>query len=243
MLEFSRRGSPKKLLYAITNRLHYGAEAVVRRRRLLELAALWAAHGVAFIQLREKDLPAREQVDLARAILNILRPASQRAGAIGHRHSQIGTRLLVNGRPDVARAAGADGVHLPSGPEALTPAQVRAIFAAAGQPAAPAISVSCHTLAEVEAARQQTPDCILFGPVFEKADLPPASPDAAGPRSLPGTGLVLLDQACRLAAPIPVFALGGVTGDNAAQCLTAGAAGVAAIRLLQERPSTWQNLG
>ena len=64
-------------------------------------------------------------------------------------------------------AAEADGVHLPSGPDALSPEEVRSIFAAAGTDAAPVISVSCHTLEEVCGA-QQSPDCILFAPVFEK---------------------------------------------------------------------------
>ena len=57
-----------------------------------------------------------------------------------------------------------------------------------------------------------------------------------------GTGLALLEQACRAAAPVPVFALGGVTADNAADCLRAGAAGVAAIRLMQQPASAWQHL-
>jgi len=58
----------------------------------------------------------------------------------------------------------------------------------------------------------------------------------------PGTGLVVLEQACRAAAPVPVFALGGVTAENAADCLRAGAAGIAAIRLVHEPPSVWKHL-
>jgi len=155
--------------------------------------------------------------------------------------------VLVNGRADVAFAAGADGVHLPSGPNALTPEEVRSIFAAAKRSRPPIISVSCHSLEEVNAARQQSPDCILFAPVFEKVLRKKeialdAQEGGDGRMKFPGTGLVLLEQACRAAAPVPVFALGGVTTENAADCLCAGAAGIAAIRLLQEPPSAWKHL-
>ncbi len=169
----------------------------------------------------------------------------QPGGAMG-RGSRV-PRLLINGRADVALAAGADGVHLPTGPGVLTPEEVRAIFAGAGRSQSPVISVSCHTLGEVEAARSQSPDCILFAPVFEKLIRENEIDSGArqNPESvqkLSGTGLALLEQACRAAAPVPVFALGGVTADNAADCLRAGAAGVAAIRLMQQPASAWQHL-
>src|SRR6185437_11548985 len=137
------------MLYAITNRQLYGGNEANLRSRLLELAAIWAANGVAFIQLREKDLPGRDQVELAQAMLREIRAARNSQSP-----SQPAAQLLVNGRPDVALAAGADGVHLPAGPAALTPEEVRSIFAV-GNAAPPIISISCHTLAEVEAARQQ----------------------------------------------------------------------------------------
>ncbi len=235
------------MLYAITDhRLDVENEASARSR-LVELAGVWAAHGVAFIQLREKDLSAREQVNLARAMLRAMRTAA--------RGAQV-PRLLINSRADVALAAGADGVHLPAGadgvhlpagPGPLTPEEVRRIFAAAGRTQPPVLSVSCHTLEEVQIARQQSPDCILFAPVFEKvirekniASDARQNSDIA--QKLPGTGLALLAAACRAAAPVPVFALGGVTADNAAECMRAGADGIAAIRLLQQPASIWQHL-
>jgi len=209
------------MLYAITDRRLYGDTEDIRTQRLLELTAEWGANGVAFIQLREKDLSARNQLELARAMLAILR--NTRA------------RLLINGRPDVALAAGADGVHLPAGPDALTPDEIRTIFAQRSE-SMPDISVSCHTLAEVTRAREQKRDVILFAPVFEKVLARKAG------STLPGAGLDQLRQACRAAAPIPVFALGGVTAQNASQCLQAGAAGIAAIRLMLEPISAWRNL-
>lgn len=224
------------MLYAITDGRLYGDDEAHGRARLVELAAVWAAHRVAFVQLREKNLSARDQVELARAMLHAIRATAgqEKAGQ---------TRLLINGRPEVALAAGADGVHLPSGPNALAPAEVRAIFAAAAVPAKPpCISIACHTLTEVEAARQQAVDCILFAPVFEKIVRSDPTSDPSQPHRLPGTGLPLLEEACRVAGPVPVFALGGVTAENAAQCLQAGAAGIAAIRLMQESASDWLHL-
>src|SRR5665213_2472095 len=105
----------KLMLYAITDRRLYGANEAQARAKLLEQIALWAANGVAYIQLREKDMSSREQVELARAMMEIIRKSQK----------QSGTRLLINSRSDVALAAGADGVHLPAGPEALTPDEVR----------------------------------------------------------------------------------------------------------------------
>jgi thiamine-phosphate pyrophosphorylase len=245
------------VLYAITDRRLVAKNEDSARAHLVELAAVWAANGVAFIQLREKDLSARDQVELARAMLRAIHAVSRRSGkwqtggeeqpgaAVGR--SLRVPRLLINGRADVALAVGADGVHVPAGPGELTPEEVRGIFAAAARSQSPVISVSCHTLGEVNAARSRSPDCILFAPVFEKVILEneigfDARQNPRSAQKLPGAGLALLEDACRAAAPVPVFALGGVTADNAADCLRAGAAGVAAIRLMQQPASAWQHL-
>lgn len=226
------------MLYAITDRRLYAEKKADALAQLIDLAAIWAANGVSFIQLREKDLPAREQVELTRAVLRAVQQVNGKASV---------PSVLVNARVDVALAAGADGVHLPSGPDALTLEEVPRIFAAAKRSRPPIISVSCHTLEEVKAARQQSPDCILFAPVFEKVLCKKeialdAQEDGDGTMKFPGTGLVLLEQACRAAAQVPVFALGGVTTENAPDCLRAGAAGIAAIRLMQQPPSLWKHL-
>ena len=233
--DWTREG--EELLYAITDRRLYAGNKADGLARLLELATAWAANGVSFIQLREKDLSAREQVELARAVVRAVGQVSGKT---------IASRVLVNGRVDVALSAEADGVHLPSGPDALSAEEVRRIFAAAGRSRPPVISVACHTLEEVIAARRQSPDCILFAPVFEKVVREGIAVDAgdseAGASRLPGTGLALLEDVCRAAAPVRVFALGGVTAENAADCMRAGAAGIAAIRLLQQPPSAWKHL-
>jgi thiamine-phosphate pyrophosphorylase len=223
-----------ELLYAITDRRLYADNKADALARLVELTSMWAANRVAYIQLREKDLSARELVELTRAVIR----AVQKSGA---------SKVLVNGRVDVALAAGADGVHLSSGPE-LTAEEVRRMFTMADLARPPVISVSCHTIEDVESARRQSPDCILFAPVFEKVIREKkiyfgeeAERKGAASR-LPGPGLALLEQACRAAAPVPIFALGGVTRENAPDCLRAGAAGIAAIRFMQKPSSVWNHL-
>ncbi len=219
------------MLYAITNRRLYGTNEARARAQLLEQAVVWAANSVPYIQLREKDMSTCDQVELARAIMEIIRTARKSSG--------LATRLLINARADVALAAGADGVHLPAGPDALTPEEVRIIFSAAGR-TKPSVSISCHTLQQVESARDQQPDCILFAPVFEKVITEDQNP--TDPKTLPGVGLASLEVACKVAAPVPVFALGGVTPENAPQCIQAGASGIAAIRLMRQTPVVWRHL-
>jgi thiamine-phosphate pyrophosphorylase len=198
------------LRYAITSRALYPGDEREKQAALLRQAFRWAANGIDLIQLREKDLPVAEIVALAQEIRKIITASS---GV---------TKLLINGRPDIALATGVHGVHLTSTPGELTAAQVRNLYASANRPG-PIITASCHTLDEVRRAREDHVNAILFGPVFEKRI-------ADGPH-MTGQGLEQLREACTSAAPMPVYALGGVTFDNAPSCLEAGAAGIAGIRL------------
>ena len=174
-------------------------------------AARWATDGIDFIQLREKVMNTAGLIDLARSILEEI------ASVPGSR-----TRLLINGRADVAVAAGADGVHLTSHPNELTPEEVRRIFAHSTL-REPVISVSCHRFDEVKQAHDSGANLILFGPVFEKR--------IANQHITDGSGLRALEAACLAASTTPVLALGGITLENTTACLSAGAAGIAAIRL------------
>jgi thiamine-phosphate pyrophosphorylase len=99
---------------------------------------------VDWVQIREKDLPARELAALVRGALT------------------TGARVLVNDRADVALACGAHGAHLPSG--AIPPREVRRIA-----PQGFTIGVSCHTLDEVGLAEREGADFVVFGPVFHTA--------------------------------------------------------------------------
>lgn len=206
------------LLYYITDRSAFPGDESARRKRLIEKIGEAASAGVDYIQLREKDLPARDLESLAREAVSALTQ-------LRTENRELRTKLLINSRPDVALGAQADGVHLRS--DDISPQEVSAIWKQCGadtpvrelSPRAPLIAVSCHTPAEVNKAAINKAGFAVFGPVFEK--------NAAAP-----TGLALLHEACQ--ANIPVLALGGVTQSNAQSCLEVGAGGIAAIRLFQE---------
>jgi thiamine-phosphate pyrophosphorylase len=183
------------ILYYITDRRQ-------RHGSLVDVIESVAAAGVDWIQIREKDLPDRELYALVHAAL-----ARTRGTA---------TRILVNGRTDVALAAGAHGVHLPS--DSLSAAAVRAIA-----PAGFLVGVSCHNVAEAGRAAREGADFVVFGPVFDTPSKREYGPPA---------GLVELERVSQ-AVRIPVLALGGVSVSNAAQCLCAGAAGIAGISIFQ----------
>src|SRR5271155_4347522 len=208
------------LLYYITDRAAFPGDEITRRRHLLDKISEAASAGVDYIQLREKDLPARELESLAREAMRII--LQLRA-----ERRELRTALLINSRTDVAVATTADGVPLPAAD--VSPADVRQAWkcgvgapARANSPEDPLISISCHSPAEVAQAASNRATVALFASVFEKKDAPGTTP----------AGLDALRQACR--AKIPVLALGGITLQNAEPCLRAGAAGIAAIRLFQE---------
>jgi thiamine-phosphate pyrophosphorylase len=201
------------LRYAITDGTTSGFVNTGQINRLQNQVRHWAADGVDLIQLREKDLEAGALLALAEAALQILR------------EMQSSTKLLINTRADVAIAARAHGVHLTSHPDELTPQQVRELFTHAGL-SAPVVSISCHTPADIARARHNAADFILFGPVFEKR--------VDGELVTDGVGSEALALACAIAQQTPVLALGGITSDNVAACLAAGATGVAGMRLFSE---------
>jgi thiamine-phosphate pyrophosphorylase len=114
-----------------------------RQADIVACAERAVRNGVDMIQIREKDLPARELYELACRIRGL---------AAGTK-----TRVLVNDRLDVALAAGTDGVHLPSA--GLPPDRVR--------PFVKLLGVSTHTIREAIEAEKAHADFIVFGPVFD----------------------------------------------------------------------------
>lgn len=185
-----------------------------------------AGCGVDFIQLREKDLLSRDLALLARDATRMIRENSP----LVESNAKATTRLLINSRTDLAIAAGADGVHLRS--VDISPRDVRLIWGQSGNSLkAPAIiSIACHTLDDVALAAEHAADFAVFGPVFEKTTINTGSevPTAA----VVPVGETLLREACD--QKIPLIALGGITVENAADCLNAGASGIAGIRIFQE---------
>jgi thiamine-phosphate pyrophosphorylase len=204
------------LLYYITDRSQFQGDESARRRALLSKIAEAASAGVNYIQLREKDLGTRDLQSLAEDAALTLREARTA-------NDERRPALLINSRTDVALATGAGGVHLRA--DDISPREVRTILTTAHRPPAIArflIAASCHSIADVARAESEQVDFAVFAAVFGKNNAP----------GVLATGLAALQQACR--SKIPVLALGGVTLQNAASCLQAGAAGVAGIRLFQE---------
>lgn len=155
--------------------------------------------GLSYFQIREKNLTTRVLYEL------VSRAAQHTRGS--------STRLLVNDRFDVARAAGADGVHLTS--TSLPPQIVRKVCGPQF-----VIGVSTHSLDEARAARDGGADFVVFGPVFETE-----SKRTYGPPQ----GLDKLAEVATALAGFPVLAIGGVNLDNYESCLARGASGFAGI--------------
>lgn len=202
-------------LYAITSRHLLPGSEMQHNTALVELTRQWAQTGIDYIQIREKDLNPSELFALTRQIVAAVRKENQT------------TRILLNGPALIALEAEADGIQLPADAPSEAAEQARELFRQAGREAA--ISRSCHNLEEIRKANGAS--LILYAPVFEKI-----TPQG----KLPGHGLRALTEAVQAAGNIPVFALGGVTKQNAPACITAGAAGVAAIRLFLA--CDWKNL-
>jgi thiamine-phosphate pyrophosphorylase len=196
---------PKPILYLITRGATAEATTSASKefRRILDQVSAAVAAGVQLIQLREKRLTARVLFELTACAAEITRGTS--------------TRLLVNDRADIAAGARAEGVHLTT--RSLEPRIVRRTF---GDDFL--IGASAHSLAEAKNARDGGADFIVFGPIF-----PTPSKEEYGPP----LGLDCLAEVASELAPFPVLALGGISTDNALECLRAGASGVAGISLFR----------
>lgn len=182
-------------------------------RKIAEVAAA----GVDWVQIREKDLTARDLASLTREALR-----STAKSSLG---TASAVRILVNDRLDVAISEGAGGVHL--GERGLSAEGAKRLsrlhFGEQYGTEDFLTGVSCHSLQSAQAAEQSGADYVFFGPVFTTP-----SKEMFGPSQ----GTELLKQVCR-AVSIPVLAIGGITLETAAACLASGASGIAAIRFFQ----------
>lgn len=160
--------------------------------------------GVDVVQLREKGLEAREEIALAEVFLD----AARRHGAL----------LAVNDRADVARAVGADVLHVGQGD---LPVDVARSIVGPDV----VIGLSSHSEPEVAAAAQDAEvDYFCVGPTWPTPTKP----------GRPAPGLPLLRYAASLAAARPWFAIGGIDCDNVAEVAAAGAQRIVVVRAITE---------
>ena len=160
--------------------------------------------GVSLIQIREKSITTKQVFELVSSAAELTKNSE--------------TKLLVNDRADVARAAGADGVHLPA--NSVPAATIRAAFGKNF-----VIGVSAHSLVEIEEAKRAGADFATFSPIFATA----SKARYGAPQ-----GIAKLGEAIEIFHDFPVIALGGIDENNFSEALEAGAKGIAAIRLLND---------
>lgn len=181
--------APWPVLCLVTDR------TLCRNTSLADAVDRAVAGGVTLVQVREKDLPTRELLELTVQLL----------ARVGDR-----AQVLVNGRADVAFAAGAGGVHLPA--DGLPTAGARVIVGEMRL-----VGRSVHSAAEVAAAAAEDLDYFQLGTIFPS-------------RSHPG-GTAIGLRAIERAAPfaVPLVGIGGIDSASAGDVIRAGAAGVAVI--------------
>ena len=164
---------------------------------MVALAAAFVAGGARFLQVRAKQLASGELLEVSRAI-----------AAVVHERGGI---VIVNDRADIARLAGADGVHL--GQDDLSPSGARRILGPGAL-----IGCSTHTAAQIEEAARQPIDYLAIGPIFgtqsKRTGYEPV-------------GVSMVRQAVQTG--LPVVAIGGITLASAPSVIEAGASAVAII--------------
>jgi thiamine-phosphate pyrophosphorylase len=200
----------RPVICLVTDRTRY------RPGTLLPTITSAAAAGIDLIQIRERDLPDRDLLALARAAV---------ASTAGTR-----ARVLINDRLDIALAAGAGGVHLRADSVACEDARRIA-------PADFLVGRSVHGAAEaVAVASTGLCDYLVFGSIRPSRSKPPGHPSA---------GFDALTAVCRAVAgatppggvrPVPVLAIGGLSEADAVAVAGAGAFGLAAIGLFASAP-------
>jgi thiamine-phosphate pyrophosphorylase len=158
--------------------------------------------GVDVVQLRDKALEARAVLD--------------RASRLARRCAALGVPFVLNDRPDLALAAGADGVHV--GQDDAPPELARRILG----PGA-IVGLSTHAPTELDAATAEPVDYLSAGPV---------SPTPTKP-GRPGTGVGYVAEATRR-SPVPVFVTGGVTPERVPELVAAGVRHFVVVRWLTE---------
>jgi len=186
----------RPVFYYITDRKQLAGRPIIPKiRRAISC-------GIDFIQIREKDLPDKVLFELTCKAVSLARKGR--------------SKIIVNGRADIALAAGANGVHLPTA--ALKISDLRSWL-----PRSFLIGASTHSSREARRAFAAGADYVLLGPVFSTE-----SKALFGPP----LGLDCLRRACSSLCA-PVLGLGGIRAESVESVLEAGAAGIAGISLFQ----------
>lgn len=183
---------PDFRLYLITDRHQTGG------RPLAEVVRRALEGGVRAVQLREKDLSGAALYRLARELRRLT--------------SDFEARLIINDRPDIALAAGADGVHI--GASSLPVAAVRRLLGEGKT-----IGYSAHGIDEALSAQAEGADFVTFGPLYHTPSKASYG-EPCGVRKLADAAFALR---------IPVIALGGISLATVAEALSAGVRGIAVI--------------
>lgn len=167
--------------------------------------------GRLLVQVRDKRASEDSLLASARALRDVTR--------------ESGTLLVINGSPAVAASVGADGVHFPNEGEALA-TQAASVRASLGATAI--VTTSAHDDEDVRHAVRAGATAVLVSPIF-------ATPGKGAPRGVEAlVAARAVVDAARHTPRVGIYALGGVTRENAASCAAAGADGVAAIRAVYE---------
>lgn len=171
-------------------------------KRILQIIETAVSQNISFIQIREKQIPAKMVFELTSEAVKIAQNSN--------------TKILVNDRADIAFAAKADGVHLTS--NSIPTLQIRKNF-----PKNFIICVSTHSFEEANFAKNEGADFITFSPIFETASkIKYGKPQ----------GLKKLNEICENLGDFPVIALGGINESNFPKVLEKNVHGFAGISFL-----------
>jgi len=181
-------------------RLYFVTDASTSEHALREALA----GGVDVLQLRQKDAPDDDILTAA---------ATFRALC-----TEYGALFVLNDRPDLAVAAGADGVHVGQADEPVARVRERVGLELL-------IGLSTHSREQLAAALETDADYVCVGPVYAT----PTKPD------YPAVGLELVRHAAEVVER-PWFAIGGIDGANVAEVAAAGAPRVAVVRAIRDAP-------
>lgn len=172
---------------------------LIKRAGFIETVEKSIKGGARIVQLREKDTPQNEILILGRELLKLTR--------------RYDVPLIINDSPELAKEIGADGVHLGGGDTSIKNA--RAIL---GDEII--IGVSCYNQIERGLnAVQNGADYVVFGTPYYTPTKPEREP----------TSIEVLKEAVYVISQIPIFAIGGITKENASEILGTGVDGIAVI--------------